>query len=213
MRVITISRLVGSGGAEVAGLVASAMGFRLVTKETLEAVFGKYGFVEFQRFYEGTGGFWDRFGDKQEDSLDFLGLVMRSLAREGSLVILGRASFIFLGEYADVLNVRLWAPLDSRVARVMERTGIAGRREAERRVTHDDQQRARFLHLCARGREADPGAFDLAINTAKVPLQAAAALVAETARGGGQGSPTTLDIPAEEILDKVTEEALFQRAR
>jgi cytidylate kinase len=212
MRVITISRLAGCGGAEIAGMVAQALGFRLVTKRTVEEIFRQYGFLDFDRFYEASHGFWDRFDEMQEQSVDLLGMVARSVAREGNVVILGRASFAFLQEFSDVLHVRLWAPCAVRVARVMEREGVTDHRDAERLVLQNDRVRSQLIHMCGRGHGEGPDRFDLAINTAKVPFERAAALIAEAARASSGAKPggerLTTDIAEDPVLDRVTEKAL-----
>jgi cytidylate kinase len=205
MRVITISRLMGSGGGEVSQRVAESLGYRLVTKRTMEEIYRAYGFLDFDRFYEASHGFWDRFDEVQEQSVELLGKVVRSIARSGEVVILGRASFSFLQGLADVLNVRLWAPLGARVSRVMQERQISDRREAERLVAGNDRIRSRFVELCSRGRGSGPDAFDLAINTMKIPVEAAASLIVRAAevasREGMDGMPGVSSIAPDPILD------------
>ena len=59
--------------------------------------------------------------------------VVGAIAHHGGAIILGHGAHLVLGE-GEALRVQLVAPLDARVAAVMQRKGI-GEREARRQVS------------------------------------------------------------------------------
>src|SRR5512147_2917539 len=125
MAVITISREIGSAGEYIAQKVAQELGYHFADKDIIEKVLNQYGFVQFQQEYESGPGFWSRFDTLRTRMIEFSNRVVEALARHGNVVILGRGSFVVLSGFADVLNIRLQAPLPLRVSRVMAQQGIA----------------------------------------------------------------------------------------
>ena len=173
MTVITISREVGSEGSYVGKSVAEALGYRLVDRNVIEEVFRQYGFVEFRDVYESAPGFWARFDEMRAQMVKLLNQVILAFAHHGQVVILGRGGFAVLGGFADVLNVRIQAPLPLRVGRVKERNGMTETGEAEAFVKENDRVRVAFVESSYSVRWDAARAFDLVIDTGKVPPDAA----------------------------------------
>ena len=143
MTVLTISREYGSDGRHIAEAVAQALGYHFVNKRTIEQILIQYGFAEFYKEYETTPSFWDRLDPHKTELISMLNRVLRGLARHGNAVILGRGSFAVLHDLADVLNVRIKAPLPLRVKRVMQQQGIFSPEQA---LTIDE---AMYAHTMA----------------------------------------------------------------
>jgi len=129
MSVITISREFGSFGDVLAKRVAHALGYHLVDKAFVSAVLRQYGVAEFDLEYETQPGFWDGLDAQKADRRDvmvrMLNLVVRTVARHGNAVILGRSGYAILTGLSDVLHVRLQAPLDDRIAAIQAQQNIA----------------------------------------------------------------------------------------
>src|SRR5512136_2150796 len=142
MAVMTISRELGSEGAYIAKKVTQELGYHFVDKDVIERVLDQYGFVRFQKEYESGPGFWARFDGLRTRMVEFSNRVMQSVARHGNVVIVGRGSFAVLQDFADVLNVRIQAPLPIRVNRVMEQQGITEDDKARSVVEESDRLRA-----------------------------------------------------------------------
>lgn len=216
MGVVTISRQEGCGGEEIGKKVADRLGYHFVTKETIEGFFRSYGATDFERFYESTHGFWDRLDQAQDASVELLRRVIQAVARHDNVVILGRAGFAFFPNFADVLNVRLWAPLQHRVTHFMDAKGIGDRREAEAMLARSDRIRSRFVEVCFHARPDLAEAFDLSINTAKVATEAAVATIAHAVEAlpeaGPEGHRTIESLPQDFVLahdvDRVLGEAV-----
>ena len=172
MAVITISREIYSEGSYIGEKVAEALGYHFVDKSTIEKVFAEHSIVQFKEVYESVPGFWARFDDMRTTTIRFLKQAILALARHGEMVIVGRGAFAVLGGFADVLNVRVQAPFPVRVRRVMEKEKITEADRAEALLKEGDEMRDAFVKSFYDIRWEDAAAasaFDLVIDTGKVP--------------------------------------------
>jgi cytidylate kinase len=104
--------------------------------------------------------------------------VVWALARQGQAVIVGHgASWLLDPRYG--LRVRDSAPLDRRVARVVELEGLAPAAARKAILAHDEERR-RFAQQVFRRDIDDPLAYDLVVNYAALD-QATAVEVVVTA--------------------------------
>ena len=172
MAVITISREIYSEGSYIGEKVAEALGYHFVDKSTIEKVFAEHSIVQFREVYESVPGFWARFDDMRTTTIRFLKQAILALARHGQMVIVGRGAFAVLGGFADVLNVRVQAPFPVRVRRAMEKEKITESDRAEALLKEGDEMRDAFVKSFYDIRWEDAAAasaFDLVIDTGKVP--------------------------------------------
>jgi cytidylate kinase len=196
MAVITISRELGCAGSYIAERVAQTLGYHFVDKRKMEEVLIQYGFVEFDKAYDSAPGFWARFDSRRAEMVDLLDRVIQALARHGDVVILGRGSFAVLAGFADVLNVRIQAPLPVRIKRVLEQPEITGLDQAEAIVKESDRVRAAFIESFYGVRWDKATAFDVVIDTGKVSPELAVTWLVEMVkalnerRGDGRTSRT-----------------------
>lgn len=174
MTVLTISREYGSEGQHIAAVVAQALGYHLVDRHTIENILAQYGFVEFYKEYAAAPNFLDRLDPRKTELIHMLDRTIRGVARHGQTVILGRGSFAVLRDLADVLNVRIQAPLALRVTRIMAQKGIFKREQAEFAVNESDRVRVAFLETFYGVRGDATGMFDIVIDTGKVAPDLAA---------------------------------------
>jgi len=182
MSVITISREFGSDGSYIAEKVAQALGYHYVDKKTMEDVLAQYGFVGFEKEYDEAHGFWARFDARTVEMVKMLNRIIQAVAQHGNVVILGRGSFAILGGYADVLNVRIQAPLPIRRARVMTQQKIAEPEQAEAIIKEADRVRATFIESYYGVQWDVASAFDVVIDTGKVAPDLAVTWLADAAR-------------------------------
>ena len=185
MTVITISREYGSGGDQVAEKVAQALGYHLVDKAFVSAVLCQYGLTEFDSEYEKQPGFWEGFdtekAERRETMVRMLNQVVRAVARHGNVVILGRSGYAILAGLADVLHVRLQAPLDDRIELVRNATNVS-LLEATALVKENDKMRKAFVESFYRVPWESALAFDIALNTSRVPVNVATDWVIQAAK-------------------------------
>ena len=136
MAVITVYRQAGCGGRHIAESLARELGYHLADYRTVERIIQEYGLGRFKDLYGTVPDFWERFTRKGSER-DELNAMLRSVtlaaARHGNMVMLGRGCFAPLQGMGDVLNVRVKAPLATRISRIMRRLGMTLRRG---RVVH-----------------------------------------------------------------------------
>jgi cytidylate kinase len=120
-------------------------------------------------------------------------LVIRDLARDGDVIIVGRGGRAVLREVPGVLHVLVIASFAQREATLMAREGIE-RQEAAARLRASDRARADYLKRYHGVGWLDPVLYDLVINTGNLPLPAAVAAVAGACqamdRGGNNVAPS-----------------------
>ena len=171
MSVITISREFGSDGDAIAQKVAQTLNYHFVDQKFIGTILEQYGYVEFDKEYANLPTFWERFDAQREKQRDvmvkMLNQVIQAVAHHGNVVILGRSGFEVLGGFADVLHIRLQAPLTVRVQRVMAQQKIP-LEQAESIVKSNDKVRMAFVEEFYRVPWNSIHAFDLVINTGKI---------------------------------------------
>lgn len=182
---ITLSREHGALGADIARRVAERMGFELWDKALLHAVAERTGASEviLASLDEHTrSGLRDMLAGMVYGVANTEGEYVRELARviyavgvRGKAVFLGRgASFVLNPRSA--LRVRIVAPLEVRVARIMAAKALS-REAAEKEIAHLDQERARFNQRSWARDTKDLHAYDLVLNTAFMSVDGAAEVI------------------------------------
>lgn len=107
--------------------------------------------------------------------------VVRDLAKGGNVVIIGRASNLVLRDQPGSLHVGLVAPLEKRLAVIMERERM-DRATAERHVQAQDRARTAYFRRFFRAHPDDPSLYHLVLNMERrTPLQAAELISKATA--------------------------------
>ncbi|MBN8459316.1 MAG: cytidylate kinase-like family protein [Verrucomicrobia bacterium] len=103
---------------------------------------------------------------------------IRHLAELGHVILIGRGANIITRDLANTFHVRLIAPIDVRVGKIMERNGIDAK--AARDVVHKgDLARNRYIKDHFHADIDDPLLYDLVINTARLSAAAVARVIAE----------------------------------
>jgi len=162
--IVTIEREYGSGGGDIAQLLATRLGWKLwdqqLTEEIARIANCPKEVVEhreeradplyyrlFKSFlrgsYEGSVNAQKLKLVDSETILKMTERVVEHAAKKGHCVIVGRGSQHFLRDWPDVLRIFLYADRDSKVARVMARSKNPG--EAEELVDSVDSERADYI--------------------------------------------------------------------
>jgi cytidylate kinase len=210
MGVITISREFGSVGDDFGQRIAQKLGYHFVDKEFIAALLGRYGLINFEVEFETPERFWERLnaerGQRRAQMVDMLNQVVRGVARHGDVVIQGRSGFAILAGFDDVLHVRLQAPLPVRVAYVMAWRRLPPE-QAEEAVRQGDKARKSFVEEFYGVPWGAIEAFDLVLNTNKVPPDLAEPWVIDASRAlterPATGKPTTVSIEVDRVLADV----------
>ena len=185
IRVVTIAREFGSGGASIAGVVADRLRWRLLDREIIDEV-ARIAGVEtnvaercderldpvFHRMWKGLwrGGFETSTTAIAEDPFDGEAMtrcaraVIAKAADAGSCVVVGRGAQCVLADRDDTLHAFLWAPRASRVRRIRSR--LPQERDPEGLMERMDQARAAFIRREFDADWRNHTLYDLTLNTA-----------------------------------------------
>jgi cytidylate kinase len=111
-----------------------------------------------------------------EDYVRMVGMVIKDIAGEGNVLIIGRASQMMLKGNPEALHVQVVAPLARRVEKRMRLEGLT-KHEATKRILASDQARANYLRRYYGVNWLDPQLYDLVVNTGRISIQTAVQLV------------------------------------
>jgi len=111
-----------------------------------------------------------------EEYVHMVGMVVQNIAKEGNVLIVGRASQVLLKDQPEALHVQIVAPLSHRVEKLMRAEGLT-QVQARKRVLAADRARADYLQRYYGVGWLDPQLYDLVINTGRLSIQTAVQLV------------------------------------
>jgi cytidylate kinase len=183
-RVLTLSRQLGAGETTFAPALAARLGLRVFDRELLEQEAVRLGATEadLERVDEQPASLFQRFrpGGLHQRYFEALGQLMAELADQGDVILVGRGGSRFLRDRRGVFHVRLVAPLETRVRRVMEHRWLR-EAQARQKIAESDAQRRRFYedyfgadwcspleyHVTANSGRLGPAAVDLIASAAR----------------------------------------------
>jgi cytidylate kinase len=93
--------------------------------------------------------------------------IVREVAAQGHVVIVGRGAQVLLAERRDVLRVRIIAPLEQRIAYVMQREGL-DQWAAASCIRKKEHERMRYLEAEYHQNPEDAHLYDLVLNTSSL---------------------------------------------
>jgi cytidylate kinase len=184
MAIVTVSHEMGSGGAEIGVALAGRLGFRYVDQDMIGQAARVYGVGEekLTQLDETKPSLFERFDVETQQYITVLQSALLDVAEEDNAVIMGRGGQVLLRGICHVLRVRVMAPLDMRVKRVMKRMAgqmgetldVRSTTEMIRRNDHEKFGRMRYLYDVDWG---DPALYDVVINTEKLSNEAGVDLI------------------------------------
>jgi cytidylate kinase len=201
MRAITISREYGSGGGEIATRLARRLGWQLIDHEIVERVASEMGTsieqaeardertegilarafnnLQFLEPAYMAGASSEAFLSNEKTYLEIVGRIVRAAAAQGHVVIIGRGSQVLLAQRQDVLHVRIIAPLEKRIAYVMQRER-RDQASAQSRIQMKDRDRMKHLETAFHRNPADAYLYDIVLNTSLLDLDSAVEIISLT---------------------------------
>jgi cytidylate kinase len=208
MAVITISREEGSNGDAIANLLCDHLGYCRVDKALLSQIAQEAGVdvdavLEKERsvankprlisdqmtslYGRKPSAFGKSGGIDDQTYARIVQETMERFAQDGNAVIIGRGGQIVLRDWPTALHVHLYAPLPVRIERVKDRHQIS-ELEAKRRISGSDERKRWYVRQAHRNANwKDLKHYDLAINTADISPDTAAAIIIEAAKGIDRG--------------------------
>jgi cytidylate kinase len=173
--VLTLARELGAGETSFARALGPRLGLTVYDRALLEQEAVRLGVpeAELEKIDEQPAGLFERFrpGGLHQRYFEALGRLMQELADRGDVLLVGRGGSRFLRDHPGAFHVRIVAPLESRVRRVMEHRW---QREAGARqlIADSDTKRRRFYERWFGADWADPLEYHITVNTGRLGPEA-----------------------------------------
>jgi len=182
MPIIAITKEMWSLGTSLGREVATQLGYEFIRQDIIREAAREYHALEEKlvEAIEEKPGFLEILSETARRHHIFVAAEVYQFALRERVVIIGRWSTLLLKEVGHAIRIRVCAPLDIRVRRMMERFGMS-QAEALKRIRHYDEGVASRIRQFFEVDWADSHLYDLTINTGNVSVPAAAALVKELA--------------------------------
>ena len=189
---INIGRQFGAGGKGVADLLGKRLGIPVYDNELLQKAAAESGFSpaffkkndEKRRLFR----FGSLFGLNRASSYAPSGIdetelfkyqsdAIRKIAEQGNAIFLGRASDYVLRDM-ECLDVFICAPMEDRVARVCQRTGMTAE-EAEKFIVKKERARRDYYNFFTLGNWGVASNYDLCLDSSLVGLDGCVDLIVD----------------------------------
>ena len=166
MTIVAISRELGSGGNTIAAAVAKALNYEFVDREIVLRAAQAHGIPaeKIAAADEHRLSVWQRFNEERRRYLAFIEAAYLSFAERGNVVTAGRGGPFFLREVSHAVKVKLMAPFDVRIRRVMEQDHVDHKTASARVRTYHRDLCGRIDYLFGLD-WTQPENYDLVINT------------------------------------------------
>src|SRR2546421_6819713 len=202
--VITITRQYASGGSEVARLAATELRWDVIDNEFVDEVARRAGLApeEVAERDERAPGLLERLARTlavgspelfmtapavprvEPDEAAIVKMTERVIAEaaaHGRAVLVGRGAQALLAQRPDALHVYVVASKPWRVRLAVERLGVDPA-NAEKMVDDTDRRRDQYVRTYYRRHRPDVVNYDVVVNTERLGIEGAAALVVAEAR-------------------------------
>jgi cytidylate kinase len=172
MPVIAMSQEMATLGKDVALGVADKLGLQLVRHEVGDMVAGRMQVKKslIRRIREGKASKIEKWAADEKTISIFTAEEVFDLAVKGNVLIRGWGATMILRSVPHILCVRVCAPMEARVKRLMERLETDDEALARREIDVDDQARASRMREHFNVTWGDPTLYDLTLNTERVSV-------------------------------------------
>ena len=195
--IINIGRQFGSGGKLVAMQVGAKLGIEVYDNELISRAADESGFSRelFERSDEKRSMFnissffgSGRYGSARNyvgdnELFKIQSEVIRGIARKGPAIFVGRCSNYILRDMR-CLDAFIAAPLEDRVRRVAERTGL-NEDEARSRVERQDRTRETYYNFFTFGAWGAASDYDICVDSSILGIEGTADLIIDFGRKAG----------------------------
>lgn len=209
MAIITISRECGARGNIVGHRLAERLGYRYANRDVLHEVSLEYGVKEeeFEHIYEQAPGLLERYDKRNREIVRLFDRIILGLAQRDNLVMVGRGAFVVLRNYGDTLNVRVTAKRSVRIQRIQQDEGMTPK-EAKSRIKRIDKERRKYIGAHYGLDWSDAGLYDVCVNTTKLNVDSAVALILQALMNLEQDRSPELPLVTAEKVDPTLQTAI-----
>jgi cytidylate kinase len=196
--IINVGRQVGSGGLQIARLLAEEFGCKLYDKELLNLAAKESGFSK--KFFERNDehkGFFKTLAHlhvpfvsdnnlyhnnlSEENLYLFQSDAIKKAAEEGNCVFVGRTADYVLRDVDCKVDVFITADMEDRIKRISQRHKL-DRGTAIKFIKDRESARATYYNYYTGKRWGDSDSYDLCINSSVLGIEGTAKLIAEFVR-------------------------------
>ena len=157
-----------------------------------------------EKYDEKKPSIWDSFSNQRKRFLHLIQAVIYDFARKSKTVIVGRGGQILLKDVPGALHVRIVAPFDARLKRIMEREG-RNERNGERILRRSDRDSSGYIRSFFGADWDNQTLYDMVINTQTISIDTGMKMIINTI-----DSPEFKE-SSKEALEKLADLALLQK--
>jgi cytidylate kinase len=173
MPLIAMTREMGSLGKDVAAGVAARSGKRVVYHEIIEPIANKMRLRKshVERFLDGRSGIWERLTTDRTSLSIYTADETFKFLRDGSTgVIRGWGAVHLLRNIPHVIRVRVCAPLETRIARMMQRLATDNRDTVVNEIQMSEEAHTAITrrHFGVNWRDSE--LYDLVLSTERLSI-------------------------------------------
>ncbi len=178
MAIITISRKIASLGDETAIELAKMLEYDFIDRKSLEKKLLEKGISEHQlkNYDERKPSFWASLSRERDSYFDYLRESVYEYAAKGNCIFIGRGGFALLKGIPGLYSVRLVAPDDVRIARLMQEFNWS-EKQARALLEESDNNRDGFHKCFFNTRNTDPAQYNIVINSGSITAETAAKII------------------------------------
>lgn len=184
MAVIAFTQEMATLGSDVALGVCEALGLEMVRHEVGDTVAGKMHVKKslIRRLREGKAGPFERWTADEKSISIFTAEEIYDLAVKGNVLIRGWGATMLLRSVSHVPCVRVCAPMELRVQRLMARLETDDEKLARHEIAVDDHARSSRMSEHFGVHWGEPALYDLTLNTERIPVPTCVDMVVALAR-------------------------------
>lgn len=178
MAIITLSRQTASLGDEIGKAVAEKLRYNFIDKEKISDALENLGLPahDVERFDDKKPTIWQSLSHHKRKFIFALRAAIYDFARAGNVVIVGRGGQALLRDVPGTLHVRIIAPVETRVERVMAQDDCDAEK-AEQIILRSDRDSSGFIHSFFDIDWGNENIYDIVLNTKTMSVATAAALI------------------------------------
>lgn len=202
--IVTISHLLGSGGAELGKKLSEGLSVPFVDRQILKMAADKFGLPEesIADREERLMSFWESlarlsaftdplfsaadsvYSPTDEELFELESKFITEIALRGSAVFLGRGGRFLLRNLKPHFSVFVTADPQDRIRRIGRLYKIP-EDSAKKLMERNDRERDRYLRVFAEPDWRDAGHYDIALNTSKIGIGQAADFILSVLKSDG----------------------------
>ena len=192
--IINVGRQIGSGGGEIARILADKFGCRLLDKELLNLAAKESGFSEkfFEQNDEQRGFLKSLFhmhaplvcdsnmyhnNFSEENLFLFQSEAIKKAASEGSCVFVGRAADYILRDEPNAISIFITADIESRIENVSKRMGI-DKNAARKFIEDKEDERSKYYNYYTGKKWGHASSYDLCVDSSILGIEQTAEFIA-----------------------------------